>query len=277
LAEIRARAGFTAAARKGGGKGARERGGNGLWDRPALLNLISDVLILFGTTALGYACFSWFLRQPLFPIDEVVVSTPVAQVTAAQLEYAARTAVKGGFFTVDLDQVRQTFEKLPWVRKAEVRRHWPSSLEVRLEEHVAAAFWTVNGSGETRLVNRQGEVFIAASNAHMPSLAGPEGSAPLLLARYRSFGEAVAPLGHELVALTLSAREAWQLRLDNGLVIQLGREQASVPIGERLARFVKAYPVALEKTGIQVAVADLRYPGGFALKAETVQKSVKGK
>ena len=163
---------------------------------------ISDVLILFGTTALGYACFGWFLRQPLFPIDEVVVTTPPAQVTAAQLEYAARTAVKGGFFTVDLDKVRQTFEKLPWVRKAEVRRHWPSSLEIRLEEHVAAAFWTANGSGETRLVNRQGEVFIAASNARMPSLAGPEGSAPLLLARYRNFGEAVAPLGHELVALS---------------------------------------------------------------------------
>ena len=104
-----------------------------------------------------------------------------------------------------------------------MRRHWPSSLEIRLEEHVAAAFWTANGSGETRLVNRQGEVFIAASNARMPSLAaGPEGSAPLLLARYRNFGEAVAPLGHELVALSLSAREAWQLRLDDGLVIQLG-------------------------------------------------------
>ena len=74
MAEVRARAGFSARARKGG-DAARERGGSGLWDRPALLNLISDVLILFGTTALGYACFGWFLRQPLFPIDEVVVTT----------------------------------------------------------------------------------------------------------------------------------------------------------------------------------------------------------
>ncbi len=34
---------------------ARDVGGNGLWDRPQLLNLISDVLLVFGAAGLGYA------------------------------------------------------------------------------------------------------------------------------------------------------------------------------------------------------------------------------
>ena len=101
-----------------GARGSR----SGLWHNPAMLNLIADICLLFGSTALAYASFSWFLRQPLFPLDEVVLLTPPAQVTEAQLEYAARSAVDGGFFTVDLDRVRETFEKLPWVRRAEVRR-----------------------------------------------------------------------------------------------------------------------------------------------------------
>jgi cell division protein FtsQ len=62
-------------------------------------------------------------------------------VTPTQIEYAARSAVAGNFFTVNLDAVRAAFEKLPWVRKAEVRRRWPDGLELAIEEHVAAARW----------------------------------------------------------------------------------------------------------------------------------------
>jgi cell division protein FtsQ len=68
-----------------------------------------------------------------------------------------------------------------------------------------------------------------------------------------------------LVGLALSAREAWQLTLDNGLVIVLGREQERASVNQRLARFVVNWPRVKEQIDIQVAVADLRYPGGFAL------------
>ena len=248
-----------------------------LWDRPALLNLIADLCLLFGSAALAYSAFTWFLNQPLFPLEEVVVRTPPAQVTEEQLEYAARSAVKGNFFTVNLDDVRETFEKLPWVRKAEVRRHWPNTLELRLEEHVAVAFWSPDGSGETRLVNRQGEVFVAASNARLPKLSGPEGSAAYVLGRFAVFADALAPLGADLTDAALSAREAWQLRLADGLIIQLGRDQESAPTDRRLAEFVGSFPEAREKAGIQVAVVDLRYPGGFALRAASVAKPVKGR
>lgn len=255
----------------------RARDGVGVWHRPALLNLISDVLMLFAAIALGYALVVWFLSRPLFPLREVVVLTPPAQVTTAQLEYAARTAIRGNFFSVDLEAVREMFEKLPWVRRAEVRRRWPDVLELRLEEHQAAAYWSVADSTETQLVNRQGEVFVAASNADLPAFSGPQGSAAYLQAKHREFGAVLEPLGRRLVSLGLSAREAWQLKLDDGMVIVLGRDQEKAPIGERLARFVRAWPQASEKIGVQVAIADLRYPSGFALTPVGDIKAAKGK
>ncbi|MCB1906232.1 MAG: cell division protein FtsQ/DivIB [Rhodocyclaceae bacterium] len=241
-----------------------------------MLNLIADICLLFGSTALAYAAFSWFLRQPLFPLDEVVLVTPPAQVTEAQLEYAALSAVDGGFFTVDLDRVRETFEKLPWVRRAEVRRRWPASLELRLEEHVAVAYWSPAGSGETRLVNRQGEVFVAASDATMPKLSGPEGSAAYVLNRFGALVEAVAPLGDPLTDVSLSAREAWQLKLAGGLVIELGRDQESAPSDRRLRDFVATFPGVRERAGVEVAVADLRYPSGYALRDAQQEKPAEG-
>lgn len=256
--------------------GARGRERVGIWHRPGVLNLISDVVVLFAAVALSYALVVWFLSRPLFPLREVVVLTPPGQVTAAQLEYVARTAIRGNFFSVDLERVREVFEKLPWVRRAEVRRRWPDVLELRLEEHQAVAYWTVSDSGESQLVNRQGEVFIAASNAAMPSFAGPQGTAGYLLSQYGAFTSAIKPLGRSLSGLMLSAREAWQIKLDDGMVIVLGRQQDKPSVEERLARFVAAWPQASEKIGVQVAVADLRYPSGFALSPVGEPKAVKG-
>ncbi len=161
-----------------------------------------------------------------------------------------RHPLRGNFFTVDLDDVRGAFEKLPWVRRADVRRRWPGGIEVRLEEHVASAYWRVGETGDMRLVNRYGEVFTAASNAKMPVFSGGK----------------LGPLGKQLVGVSLSAREAWQLKMEDGLTIELGHDQAKAPIDERLARFVGYYPKARTQLNMNVAVVDLRYPGGFALR-----------
>ena len=279
MAEFRARAVARTRARAGG---RAQAGETGLWHRPALLNLISDLLMLFAAIGLGWALVIWFVSRPLFPVRELIVQTPPAQVTEAQLEYVARTAIRGNFFTMDLEEVRGAFEKLPWVRRAEVRRRWPDAVELRLEEHQAVAYWTVSESGDARLVNRFGEVFTAASNATMPQFDGPQGSSGWLLARHSEFSAMLQPLGVQLVGLALSAREAWRLTLDNGLVILLGREQERAPLKERLARFVTAWPKVQEQVGVQVAVADLRYPSGFALTpvagaTPAAGASVKGK
>ena len=238
----------------------------GLWDRPLVMNHVADILFFVSVLVLGYVAVMAALRLPFFPLREVTVVGPLQHVTQAQIEYAARSALTGNFFTVNLSAARAAFEKLPWVRHVQVRRMWPNGIELELEEHVAAGVWKQGESGESRLVNVQGEVFAAASNAVLPLLGGPQGSAPAVLARYRAFSELVAPLGRKPQSVMLSARLAWQLRLDDGLVVQLGRDQQKSPVSERLARFITSYTEATEKLRAPAATADLRYPNGFALK-----------
>ncbi len=247
------------------GAAARAREETGLWHRPALLNLISDLLTLFAVVGLGWALVAWFVSRPLFPLREVILTSQPAQVAPAQLEYVARTAVRGNFFTVDLEAARRAFEGVPWVRHAEVRRRWPDGIELRIEEQQAVAYWAEPEGGAAGLLNSQGEVFAGESDAAMPRFSGPQGSAGWLLARHAEFSEVLRPLGARLAGLMLSAREAWQLKLDDGLVILLGREQDKAPPATRLARFVAAWPRVRDDIGVRVAVADLRYPNGFAL------------
>jgi cell division protein FtsQ len=240
---------------------------DGFWDRPVLIDLVADLLIVFAIAGLGWAATTALQRLPLFPLREVVVRGTLEQVTRAQIEQAARTALTGNFFTVDLDEARAIFEKLPWVRRAAVRRHWPDALELSLEEHVAVARWR-QGDGETRLVNSFGEVFAAASSASLPTFAGPEGAASRVLARYREFEQTLAAIGRKPDVLVLSSREAWQVKLDDGVVLELGRDEAKYNLAQRLARFVAYYRPAIEKTQVAASgVVDMRYPNGFALRA----------
>ncbi len=248
-------------------RSARQQQGNGLWQRPELMDMASDVLILGATLALAYAALLWAVRLPFFPLREVVLVTRPGQVSAEQLEYAARRAVAGNFFTVDLDAARQAFERLPWVRRAQVRRQWPHGIELAIEEHEAAAVWQGRGV-DTRLVNTYGEVFSGTSSRGLPRLSGPEGTAAEVLGRLREFTEALAPVQRRPEAVALSSRLAWQLRLDDGLVVELGRDQSKSPAAQRLQRFVAAYREVIAGLPAAAQVVDLRYPSGFTVRLQ---------
>ncbi len=238
----------------------------GLWHQPALMNLLADVLVVLAAAGLAWASLTVLQRLPVFPLRELVLTATPNHVTTQQLEHAVRGIMVGNFFTVDLDATRSALEKLPWVRKAAVSRQWPDGLKLTLEEHEPVARWR-HLNGDHGLVNRQGEIFVAelpAGAPQLPQLSGPEGSARELLARYAEFRHVLAGIGRRIDSVALSPRHAWQLKLDDGVAVQLGRDQLRHPLGERLDRFATHYLELRQRVGA-VRVADMRYPNGFVL------------
>jgi len=238
----------------------------GLWHQPALLNLLADLLFVVGVAGIAWAGLAALQRLPVFALREIVLTQAPQRVSAEQIAHAARTAAVGNFFTVDLAATQNAVEQLPWVRSAAVRRLWPDGLALTLEEHEAVAHWR-QPNGEPGLVNRQGEVFLAdlaADAPQLPRLSGPAGAAAELLARHGEFERQLAAIGRSVRALALSPRRAWRLHLDDGVVVELGRDEERQPLAQRLARFVAHYDAARARLG-PIRVADLRYPNGFAV------------
>jgi cell division protein FtsQ len=226
-----------------------------MWDNPRLLNIAAGALV--GVAAFLFAAAGgWMLlRSSLFPVREVTVAHALQKTTREDIESALHGRIRGNFFAVSGDEVRAGIEKLPWVRRASVRRVWPDRLEVSIEEHVALARWN-----DDALVNTHGERFLGKTQESLPLFIGPVGSQAEVARRYASFGAIVAPLGTKIERVTLSARHAWQLRLANGLHVALGRDADLAEA--RLRRFVEVYPGAKSKS----EYVDLRYPNGFALR-----------
>lgn len=239
---------------------------SGFWHRPDWMNLVADILILLASVMIGVALVKLAVRMPMFSLREVVIVSPLSHVTGAQLEYVAQSALGGNFFTVNLEKGRKAFENLPWVRSAQLRRSWPGAIEVSLEEHVAVAYWRSTDSGDTRLVNGFGELFDAAANASMPVFSGPNEASNQILQQMRRFNEMLQPVNLKVVAVSLSGRQAWQIKLDNGMVVEVGKDQAKAPLEERFKRFVDMIPQLREKFPHPVVLADLRYQSGFALR-----------
>lgn len=224
-----------------------------MWDNPRLLNAAAGFLVGLVALACGLVAAHWLLRSPLFPLRAIELATPLRQASPQAVEAALKA--RGNFFAVDLAEMRASLERLPWVRRASVRRAWPDRIEVALEEHVALARW-----GNEGLVNIHGERFAGKGGAELPLFAGPPGTEGEIARRYARYSELVAPLGSPIERVVLSQRYAWQLTLANGMQITLGRDADLAE--RRLARFIEAYGDQAQANH----VVDLRYPNGFALR-----------
>jgi cell division protein FtsQ len=239
-----------------------------------LMNITATVLFVacgvLAVAALGW----WAVRHPVFAIRGIVVQGEVTHNNAATLRANVAPRLSGNFFTLDLQKAREAFEAVPWVRKAVVRRQFPNRLRVQLEEQQATALWGTES--ESRLVNDFGEVFEAnpdeAEHEDLPRLAGPEGSAPQVLAMYRALKPLLEPLDLSLDELALSGRGSWSMHLDTGAVVELGRGTTEEVVA-RSQRFTHTLTQVTSKYGRRpeaLVAADLRHTGGYAVRLRGV-------
>lgn len=257
-----------------------------MWDNAPLLRNIANTLFAFSVFAALYGAVYYLVHLPgLFPLYSVRLNTAPQRVVAPEVLQVVRSEVQGNFFTVDIKRLRQSLEKLPWVRNVSIRREFPHRLAVQLEEHQALARWNNSarfdpstGSGQallrTELVNRQGEVFVAESEQALPGFIGQASDSNEVAQRYAQFSQQLAALNLQVAQLALSPRHAWQMRLSNGMVLELGSEDMQ----QRLARFVAGYPhIEMHRAEDKGTVkhVDLRYRNGFAVRQAAEDKQLK--
>lgn len=243
------------------------------------------VLALLAVMALALAAL---LRHGGFPIQRILLDAELTRTSVATIRANALPRLEGNFFTVDLQAAQDAFEAVPWVRRAEVQRHWPGQLRVLLQEHKAVALWESVDSRdrrEDRLVGQDGTVFQAnpgdVEDENLPVFRGPEGSSSQMWALYRPLADTLAPLGRatgggEVVSirlLQLSSKGSWSVDLDTGTRIELGRG-TNAEVVARAQSFVRTLPQAVAPFRRPVLYADLRHAEGYALRLAGITTSV---
>jgi cell division protein FtsQ len=214
--------------------------------RAALLALIAG----------GLATLTWALDRPVHVIS---MDGSFQRVSPGQIEKAVAPFSQSGFMSADLDGIQRAVETLPWVEHARIQRRWPNSLHVTVVEQTAAARW-----GESGLLNTRGELFVREAThvpAELPRLSGPEGTQSQVAQRYLSVQGRMLDAGMRVAALRLDARGAWEMDLDSGVTVRLGRRE----VDERIERFIHTASQVIAHRLNEISYVDMRYSNGFAI------------
>ncbi len=241
-----------------------------------LLNITASALFVLGALLMVVLALLWLIRQPVFNIRVVKVEGEVTRNSVSTIRANALPQLAGNYFTLDLSRGRQAFEAVPWVRQAIVQRVWPNRLAVQLEEHRAAALWSMK-DGDDQLVNQQGEVFQAnlgdVEDEALPTLQGPDGSSAEMLAMYRQLVPVFQRLEMNIDTLSMSGRGSWRAEFDSGAEVELGRGSEAEVVA-RSERFVATVTQVIERYQRPLVYADLRHNDGYALRLRGITTTV---
>ncbi len=231
----------------------------------------ADVLIWVSLAVLMWGLFHFVMHMPFWNVREIKITRPLTYARAEDLAKVLPATLKGNFFSVNLNEIREALLKMPWVKEIKIARQFPRSLTIEIVEQKALAQWGNHSSKEKALVNEEGEIFYVPLDypfpPNLPQFFGPEGTSFELSKNYRLFSKILSKMEQKIMQVYLSPRLSWEMRLENGVVLKLGRYSEKIKPEENLNRFVKFYPLLqneFSNLGVLPKIIDLRYVRGLS-------------
>lgn len=161
---------------------------------------------------------------------------------------------------LDIAAARTALSELPWVESAEVRKVYPSTVEVVLRERQAYAIWQ-HGS-DLSLIERSGSVIAPLRDnkfASLPLFVGRDAeTAAASIDEEFSKWPAIAS---RVKAFVRVGGRRWDVHLDNGVVVRLPEENVAGALA-LLNRFDEEQQVLSR----DIAMVDMRLPDRVAVR-----------
>lgn len=231
---------------------------------PALLRPLKWLgILLAGGCLVAVLVFStiWLFSlntDNVFPINRVELKgqtyTDVRELHGVLKEIEDR-----GFFTADMQLVAEKLESLAWVRNVQLRKIWPDTLQVTIQEHEPFAYW-----GNDGVVSVQGEVFYPNQLPEQAwvHLNGPDSLAKDLTGLLQMYQQQLQQKNLTIEQMQLSERGAIDLTLSGDVKVNLGK----VHVEQRLERLIQYFDVLVAQKNAPLAYVDMRYENGLSVK-----------
>jgi cell division protein FtsQ len=199
------------------------------------------------------------LNEPqTLPFREIRINGQFQHVQAEQLRGILSKQIHKGFFALKLEPLKQSLINIPWVEDVAIRRI-PGILFVTVKEHQPIAQWNAQF-----LIDSHDQLFAAPADSPkgLPLLQGPSESANLVLQNYKEINQLLKPLQLQLQRITLDKEQSWEVELNNGILIGIGRDD----VLERMQRLIKWYPKIINDKVNEISHIDLRYSNSIAVQ-----------
>lgn len=198
-----------------------------------------------------------------FPITQVKLNGQLQHVNPDLVQQQLQGMAPLYFFSANLPRIRQQLRQAqPWLRTVKVRRVWPATLVLDLQEYHPLAVWN-----HVAYIDTAGDVVTGLQQrgklpSGLPQLSGPVGSEAQVWSFYLLAKKTLSNIPVPLIKVALSDDQQWTLVLQNNLQINLGAMAVQV----RLKRFARLYTLLLRQRSKLPLQVDLRYPHALAVQ-----------
>lgn len=186
--------------------------------------------------------------------------TIVGELSAEQL-----SSLKAQLEDMDLKEseaaeIGEKVAELEWVHHVNVRKGWPSGIDLEVHVESVIAYWNDNG-----FINEEGSSIYSEliTGADLPHLYGPVGSEHEVMEQYQQLTSMLGKIGHEIRVLSVTERGAWSIETKEGVEVLLGKEDLKA----RMKRFlVVSERLRMQGDPLEVDRMDARYINGVAVE-----------
>lgn len=195
-----------------------------------------------------------------YPISSVEVHGTFNYLNEEKLRKALEKYVTANYFEVELTRIKNAAEALPWVETAWVKKEWPNTVVLKIQERVAVANW-----GRNQLISHKHEIFRSDDVQHiasLPTFFGTAEHASQMMERYQALSDVMQPVSLAITELFLEDRLSWRIKLADGVILVVDEKDCLA----KLERFVELYQKMPESDRTFIEQVDLRYDNGLAIK-----------
>lgn len=218
------------------------------------------MVIIIAPIAVSLATYQWIQSPENLTIKSVEVTGNLKILDKAQLQPAIEPFTKTNLYLLDAKALETELENNPWVQSASMTRIWPDKLTIKIFEQRPVAFW-----GEKEMLAENGEIIKAVlkeKKGVLPTLYSPRDKGRNMATGFLKIREWMKDFPLKMVEFKEDARGSWQIKLENGMTLKVGREHQE----KRLRRFMVGYEQSLVNVINKISVVDLRYTNGFAVQ-----------
>jgi cell division protein FtsQ len=183
--------------------------------------IILLVLLLIAGMLAGFWQEAKHAITDLMPIRYVRIEGVFQHISKDTLKKTLLPYVLTDFFSVDVQEIDKAAMQHPWIKSVSVKRVWPDAIDIKVSEQIPAVRW-----GEKSLLNPNGVLFTPEDVEpfkNLPLIDGPKGYEARLLEIMRGLQIDLADRSLQLAEFKVNQRRAWDIVLQNGIEIKLGR------------------------------------------------------
>ena len=195
-----------------------------------------------------------------FQISDIRLGQKSLNVNEAEIFKIAEKYLKNkSFFNINLDYLKNSIEKVAWVKNAYIRRSYPNEVIIFIEEYTPVAVWN-----NDYYISENGYIFSANKiEKKLPKISSYSNRNIIIFEYFSLISDGIRKnkLNDKVLLIKENEIRSLTVLLESNIAIKFGSKN----IKERIGIFFKAYKTLKTSDLKKIRYIDMRYSNGFSI------------